>query len=295
MVCSRLRLAALACCLLFGLLPSVDAGEAKTEASTPIERGLRVFSAGHSFHMFVPPLLTEAARSAGIEGHEQVGRQSIGGSYVHQHWNLPDENNSVKTALRKGEVDVLTLSPIYLPDDGIENFAKLAVEHNPDVRVTVQEFWLPFDVYDVNYKKQRPQPVDRNSRTPEQLRSISAPYFQSMDEHVEQINKRLGKQVVYVVPVGQAAIALREKIIAGEAPGLKEQNDLFRDAIGHATAPLQMLTAYCHYAVLYRRSPVGLPTPPSLSNNPELASLLQELAWKAVVDHPLSGVRVGPK
>jgi len=44
-----------------------------------------------------------------------------------------------------------------------------------------------------------------------------------MDEHVVAVNKKLGKQVVFVVPVGQAVIALREKIVAGKAPGLKSQ------------------------------------------------------------------------
>jgi len=38
------------------------------------------------------------------------------------------------------QVDVLTLSPIFLPDPGIENFTKLALEHNPDIRVIVQPF-----------------------------------------------------------------------------------------------------------------------------------------------------------
>jgi hypothetical protein len=53
-----------------------------------------------------------------------------------------------KAALTAGKVDVLTLSPIWLPDEGIGNFAKLAFEHNPNVRVTVQEYWLPADRYD---------------------------------------------------------------------------------------------------------------------------------------------------
>ncbi|MBY0525404.1 MAG: hypothetical protein K2R98_18500 [Gemmataceae bacterium] len=111
------------------------------------------------------------------------------------------------------------------------------------------------------------------------------------------LNKQHGKTVVFVVPVGQAVIALREKIIAGQAPGLKQQNDLFADAIGHVRMPVQVLTAYCHYAVLYRRSPVGLPFAAALKNarNPDwdekLDRLLQELAWDAVTQHPLSGVK----
>ena len=36
-------------------------------------------------------------------------------------------------------------------------------------------------------------------------------------------------------PAPQAVIALREKIIAGKAPGLKVQEDLFTDELGHGT------------------------------------------------------------
>jgi hypothetical protein len=118
-----------------------------------------------------------------------------------------------------------------------------------------------------------------------------------MDAHIVELNKKLENQVLFVVPVGQAVIALREKIIAGQAPGLKTQEDLFTDAIGHAKAPLQALVAYCHFAVIYKTSPVGLPVPGVLKNaklgeeTEKLNTLLQELAWEAVTHHPLSGVK----
>ncbi len=126
---------------------------------------------------------------------------------------------------------------------------------------------------------------------------MHAEYFKSMDEQVVALNQKHDKQVVYVVPVGQAVIELRERIAAGKVPGLTKQTDLFTDAIGHATPPLQALVAYCHYAVIYRRSPLGLSLPAVLknANNPSwdesLNQLLQELAWDAVVHHPLSGVK----
>ena len=80
---------------------------------------------------------------------------------------------------------------------------------------------------------------------------------------------------------------------------MKTQAELFTDGIGHVTAPIQVLNTYCHYAVIYRRSPVGLPVPEILKQaklgdqEAKLNSLLQELAWDAVTQHPLSGVRVG--
>jgi hypothetical protein len=281
---------------LMGLLPAYGQ-VAADQAANPATKGQRVFTAGHSFHVFMPDILREMAAAGGIADHVQVGRQSLGGSRTLQHWNLPDEKNQAKAALRTGKVDVLTLSPIFHPDEGIDNFVGLGLEHNPNLRVTVQAFWLPYDVYDLNYQKKRPEKADRNSRTGEEMRKIHAPYFRSVEDQVQTLNKKHGKPVVFVVPSGQAAIALREKIIAGQAPGLRTQEELFRDPIGHAHPPLQALAAYCHFAVIYRRSPVGLPVPSILkkAGSPDdvekLNRLLQELAWQAVISHPLSGVQ----
>ena len=205
------------------------------------------------------------AKAAGIRDHEQVGLSSIGGSRVIQHWDVPEEKNQAKAALRAGKVDVLTLSPIWLPDEGIEKFAKLGLEHNPDIRVTVQEFWLPNDTYEPVYPLDTRKKVDHNATLIAELRKQQARYDRDLGDFVRGVNRRLGKDVVLIVPVGQAANALREKIVAGAAPGLKTQWDLFRDSWGHPQPPLQVLAAYCHFAVIYRRSPVGLPLPPELA------------------------------
>lgn len=261
------------------------------EAAKVQVAGQRVFTAGHSFHVWMPAILKEIATNAKIAGHEQLGVQGIGGSQVIQHWNLPDGKNTVKPALMTGKVQVLTLSPIYLPDEGIEKLAKLGLEHNPDIRVTVQEFWLPYD--DVASWKNRPKQIDRDSKTIEELRKAHAEYFESMDEHVRALNNQFGKQVIFVVPVGQAVLALREKVIKGEVPGVKKQSELFTDVLGHPGADIKALAAYCHFAVIYHANPVGLPVLSVLAKQPEaekLNRLLQELAWDAVTAHPLSGV-----
>jgi len=262
----------------------------------PITKGQRVFTCSHSFHAFVPNILADLASKAEIKGHMQVGQSSIGGSQIIQHWNVADEKNKAKESLKTGKVDVLTLSPIFLPDPGIENFTKLALEYNKDIRIVVQPIWLRADIYEPTTP--RPKTVDHNAITGEELRKRHAPYFKSMDEHIRELNTKLGKTVLFEVPVPQAVIALREKIIAGQAPGLKSQEDLFTDATGHGKPPLTVLVSYCNYAVIYRRSPVGLPVPNALKaaklgdQEEKLNRLLQELAWEAVTQHPLSGVRV---
>ena len=257
-------------------------------------KGWRVLTAGHSFHVWMPGILIDIVAKAQIAGHQQVALSSIGGSQIIQHWNVPDETNKVKPALIGSKADVLTLSPIYLPDEGIENFVKLGLEHNPNLRITVQEFWLPFDDQALWATRAKGVTVDRDSKTIPQLRDAHATYFQAMDEHVRMLNTKYGKTAVFVVPSGQAVLALREKVIKGGVPGVAKQSELFTDPIGHPRDHIKVLATYCHYAVIYGRSPVGLPVPNAIAKAPEaekLNRLLQELAWDAVTQHPLSGVK----
>ena len=113
-----------------------------------------------------------------------------------------------------------------------------------------------------------------------------------MEDYVRALNVELGQPAVGIVPDAQATLALRERIMAGTAPGLTKQADLFTDAWGHPTPPLKALSAYCHFAVIYRRDPQGLPPLSLLAGNPAwgvpLTRLLQQLAWDAVTAHPLS-------
>jgi hypothetical protein len=281
------------------LLPAAAEDKKSDKLAEPITKGQRVFTCGHSFHVWVPDIVVDLCKKAEIPDHVKLGVSSIGGSRVIQHWDVADDKNKAKEALKTGKVDVLTLSPIFLPDPGIENFLNLAVEHNKDIRILVQPIWLRWDIYEPTTKK--PEKVDHNAITGEELRKRHEVYFKVMDEHIRELNKKQGKTVLYIVPAPQAVIALREKIIAGQAPGLTQQEDLFSDALGHGKPPLQALVGYCNFAVMYRRSPVGLPVPEILKKaklgdqEEKLNRLLQELAWQAVVQHPLSGVRAEAK
>ena len=276
--------------------PHLFAAE-KDTASLP--SGLRVFTCGHSFHVWAAPMIKAMADGAGIKGHQIAGVSSIGGSRIIQHWNVPDEKNAAKKLLTEGKVDVLTLSPIWLPEEGTEKFATLAFEHNKNIRITVQEYWLPNDEYNPVYPLDTRKKLDHNATTIPALQKAQDQYDHDIDEHARAINKKLGKDVLVTVPCGQAVVRLREKIIAGEVPGIKAQSDLFRDNWGHPTAPVQVLAAYCHYAVIYQRSPVDLPVPAAFAKTPswdeKLNRLLQELAWDAVTKHAMSGVHASGK
>jgi hypothetical protein len=255
--------------------------------------GPRVFVCAHSFMIFTAKLLPPMAQSAGIP-YVEAGQQMLGGSRVIQHWNLPDEKNLAKAALREGKVDVLTLSPhMLLPDEGIDNFTKLGLEQNPKLRVLVQASWPARDgVLGSEFHNEM-----RNAATVESLRQLRASHYtrwvKDLEAQVAALNASVGRQAVFIVPVSDAVFALRERIAQGTAPGLSKQTDLFRDDLGHPTAPLAELVTYCHFAAIFRRSPVGLPVPAQLKENPQaedLNRLLEQLAWEAVTAYPLSGV-----
>ena len=284
---------------ILSVAPAPAQDKKNEKLAEPVTKGQRVFTCGHSFHVWVPDIVTDLCKKAQIPHHVQIGVSSIGGSRVIQHWDIAAEKNKAKDALKTGKVDVLTLAPIFLPDAGIENFTRLALEHNKGIRIFVQPIWLRADIYEPTMK--RPAVVDHNAISIEELRKRHAVYFNEMDEHIRDLNKKQGKTVLFIVPAPQAVIALREKIIAGQAPGLKMQSDLFTDATGHGTPPLKTLVAYCNFAVIYRRNPVGLPVPEILKQaklgdqEEKLNRLLQDLAWEAVTQHPLSGVRLEAK
>src|SRR5690606_4350613 len=62
-----------------GAVAQQSGSEDSAGAKAAAVQGQRVFTAGHSFHVFMPKTLAEVAASAGIEDHRQLGVQSIGG------------------------------------------------------------------------------------------------------------------------------------------------------------------------------------------------------------------------
>src|SRR4051812_12080872 len=101
---TRAGFAAVTSALLLALwavgLPPVarPATEAKSgeKLAPPVTEGQRVFTCGHSFHYFAPPILSDLAKKADIKDHQVVGVSSIGGSRVIQHWNVPEEKNKAR-------------------------------------------------------------------------------------------------------------------------------------------------------------------------------------------------------
>src|SRR5882724_324778 len=77
-------------------IPAVAKDKKNEKLAEPIKKGQRVFTCGHSFHVWVPGIMTDLAKKAEIADHTQVGLSSIGGSRVIQHWDIADDKNKAK-------------------------------------------------------------------------------------------------------------------------------------------------------------------------------------------------------
>lgn len=92
------------------------------------------------------------------------------------------------------------------------------------------------------------------------------------------------------------ASLVRELEQRGDVDGLSSEKDLLRDRI-HPNDIGAYLMALTHYAVIYGRSPVGLPRELTLAGGtlaqapgPDAARLMQEIVWQVVTSYPRTGV-----
>jgi hypothetical protein len=279
---------------LASLLIALPAVALRAEAPKTAVAGQRIFYTGHSFHMFVPAMIDQIVKTTDIKGHKVAGTQGIGGSKVIQHWELADDKNKAKPALISGQVDVFTMAPhLMIPDEGISNFVKLGLEHNPDMRFVIQCSWYPFDVAPPAPgapDKRIKDNAQRDAAKIEDLQAAVDEWRGRIEKQVDSLNQQHGKRCVYLVPVGDAVVKLRAMVQAGEFPGISEQSKLFRDPIGHGQGPIMALAAYCDFAAIYHMSPEGHPVS-ERSISPEQHKILQKLAWETVSNYPYAGVK----
>ena len=285
--------------------PLDDAAMASLYASPPPPPAgpLNVFHLGHSLvGRDMPAMLAELA-GPGARYDSQLGW----GTSLKAHWGdaeingFATENDHIRyrdarQAIGGGGYDAVVLTEMveirdairsYASWDYLARWAKLAWQGNPEARVYFYETWHPLD---------DPEGwLNRLDRDPER-------YWEG-----EILRRALavdGERPIYVIPAGTVFAAFTRAVAArGGVEGIAGPEDLFaltpegvRDPI-HINDLGAYLVALTHYAVLYQRSPVGLPRAlhradgsPATAPSEEAARLMQETVWQVVRGHPLTGV-----
>lgn len=269
--------------------------------ATPLpqpEGPLQIYHLGHSLVGRSMPLMLAQLAGEGHIFHSQLGW----GANLKEHWepDVPvkgfDESNGhiqhrdPLEALETGGYDAVVLTEAVeikdsirysAPADYLHRFAALAWQGAPDTRVYLYETW--HETHDPEGWYTR---IDRDLGLyweGEILRRAIA-----YDEN---------RRAIYVIPGGQVMAAVAREIEARGGVGpLQSRDDLFTDKI-HPSDYGTYLMALTHYAVLYGRSPVGLPHQLTMSDGrpaadpgPEAARMMQEVVWKVVTSYAPTGV-----
>jgi hypothetical protein len=184
--------------------------------------------------------------------------------------------------MKKGEVDVwLTTDAAWAEKPDLKEFGTAGLAGNPNFRLYQQARFLVEKV------------EERDNSKIADVQAALDKQRKRLEVRVDAINKEIGKPVVFIVPVGDAIVKLREMVVDGKFPGVTKQSELFMSGYKgalHAEKHVNLLTAYCNYAAIYQKSPVGLKLEMK-DITEEQHAILQKLAWETVSQYPHAGVK----
>jgi hypothetical protein len=265
----------------------------------PPSGGLRGFHIGHSLvGRDMPAMLAQLA-----DGDYAYESQLGWGTTLRAHWDRDEPINGfdrenahpryrdAHDALASGEYDALILTEMVEIRDAIAyfdswDFLRRWTAHaraaNPGIRVYLYETW-----HQTNDPEGWLDRIDADLNR-YWLDSILRPALADTGSRVEPI---------YVIPGGQVMAAfLREVEARGGLEDVSGVDGLMLDRI-HFNDIGAYLIALTHFAVLFGRSPIGLPNTllradgaPAQAPSPETAELMQTVVWQVVSSMPLTGV-----
>jgi hypothetical protein len=282
------------------------AGEPNGAATKTTDRQppttLRMWHVGNSWSVPFPFEMVGLDRPFVHHTHN-FGRQG-------KNWVEESLEKDKKNVLVNGDFDVVYLGfvQLSLPVEALDQMTTLALKYKPDCRIYLQHAWASGGGYWA--------PGDRSSigtlRDDDDLAAIQVEWDKrrkKLEDKVDEINKQHGKQVVFIIPLADAVMKMRQMVAAGKLPGVTKQSQLFADddelkrRDDHAGKQIAVLAVYCAYAAIHRKSPEGLKlsSPDGFFGGPRADkgkvpvddaqhAILQKLAWETVSKYPYAGI-----
>ena len=252
-----------------------SAEEPKRPAVAEKPAGLRVMFNGNSWFIFVPWGVADLVKAAEIQGAKEVKAAK------------PNDLSLIEA----GEVDVYASGVHYWMEwpwgkDGAEKIVGMGLKANPNFRTYYHAAWLVGD----GRAKDIKTTADYNDSKLADVQAALDKTRKGVEAIVDKLNEKFGKRVVFLVPVGDATLKLRAMVLEGKYPGVTKQSDLWADAMPHAGVHVMALSGYCHFAAIYRTSPVGLKIDRFKELTDEQHAILQRIAWETVSKYPYAGV-----
>lgn len=257
---------------------------------------LAVYHLGHSLVGTLMPHMLAQLAPDGHSWNSQLGS----GTSLKEHWepkleirdfstsNPPHIHREAREAIGSGDYDAVILTEMVELRDAIKYFgsakylrkwANLARQAPTPPRIYLYETWHNLD-----------DPDGWLERIDADLETLWLGGVLGSD------SRRNPNSQIAVIPAGQVMAAVVRAIDRGEISGVTSRTELFSDTI-HLSDQGAYVVALTHFAVLYHRSPVGLPHQltrpdgtPATAFGAGAANQIQRIVWQVVSDQPRTGL-----
>jgi len=272
-------------------------------ATLPANAQTKTYFLGHSLVNFDMPTMVNGLSQAAGKAYNYNVQVGIGAN-LNWQWNNPNsaQGDVWDTTLVNGGfshfiltealplVNHLTWSDTYGYAD---SFYRYAVQHNPGVKFYIYETWHCTT-------SGTPVGCDWDDHDDQPWRTRLTTDLPLWEGIADSLLAEHPGQSIFLAPAGQALAMLFDSIAAGKAAGVNDILYFFEDNI-HLNDKGNYLVACVMFAVIHGQSPEGLPNQlylgwggPYDAPSPELAGVLQRIAWRTVCQYPRDGVACQP-
>ncbi|MDB4385621.1 hypothetical protein N9Z12_06210 [Opitutaceae bacterium] len=273
----------------------------------PADGILRIVGTGHSFT--APGYRTLPAITRGFE--QPLSLHNGGGRTGSVSYKWEQENGifefdgkplpKLLAAISNAEWEAMIWGP-YTADRPkfYTTWIDFCEQYNPGMKYFLIDAWPTLGQVQMQYQ-QKGNPESESFFTDEVFDQLNDAANKNFEAFVNAVRETTGE--VYILPTNAAMTEAAKRFNRGELPGVEglykviggKQFSIWNDQRGHLGPGFDRLEGYVFYATIYGKSPELISEPIKFSNNPsfltaDLDKIFREIAWKAVVEHPLSGV-----
>jgi len=292
-----------------------EAGRTYAEAADalsfpkPADGILRIVGTGHSFTAPGYRTLPAVTRAAGFE--QPLSLHNGGGRTGSASYKWEQENGifefdgkplpKLLAAISNAEWEAMIWGP-YTADRPkfYTSWIDFCEKYNPGMKYFLMDAWPTLGQVQMQYQR-KGNPKSESFFTDEVFDELNDAANKRFAELVNAVRETTDK--VYILPTNAAMTEAAKRFNRGELPGVEglykviggKEYSIWADQRGHLGPGFDRLEGYVFYATLYGKSPELISAPIKFNKNPsflsaDLDKIFREIAWKAVVEHPLSGV-----
>lgn len=280
--------------------------KAVTSYERPKDGSLRIVGTGHSFMapgyktfprivraagLQQPPLLTHTG--GGMTGSTRYKWEQENGIFQFEGKPKPKLLASIANA----KWEAMMWGPYF--NDEPEYYScwiEFCLKYNPEMKFFLSDAWPQLS-------QLSEAPKSESELSLEVVKKMGAEKNTIFADNVRKLNSDFPNKV-FVMPTSDAMVLAVREYLNGNLPGIEgihravggKQRSLWNDQLGHLGPGLESLEGYVFYSTIYGKSPELIDVNVFNSSDSSFPStaldkVFRRIAWEAVCNHPLSGVK----